>query len=203
MFIDEITCIGRNEILKNCRFHHGRYIGSVQSMYWSFCGGKIGKRQASRRNSRCQKTHCAMARPAGSRRIRQIPAEPKEVIIECWSAYRQLNLFPSPFLLNGWAYGLVINTIKESVILQSSLLIQVERSTSTSGHSCHLKPLRHGLKKNLRPQDKAPGLQGFHYTYILVNQLILLSFFPFVGVFVFYAEWQQACTVYAAYHWQK
>ena len=47
---------------------------------------------------------------------------------------------------------------------------------------------REERKKNLRPQDKAPGLLGFHYTNILVNQLILLLFFPFVGIFAIYVQ---------------
>ena len=54
-------------------------------------------------------------------------------------------------------------------------------------------------KKNLRPQDKAPGLQGFHYTNILVNQLILLLFFPFVGVFVIYVQVKK-CQVTTGVH---
>ena len=53
--------------------------------------------------------------------------------------------------------------------------------------------------KNLRPQDKAPGLQGIHYTNILVNQLILLLFFPFVGVFVIYVQVKK-CRVTTGVH---
>ena len=53
--------------------------------------------------------------------------------------------------------------------------------------------------ENLRPQDKTPGLLGFHYTNILVNKLILLLFFPFVVVFVIYVQVKK-CRVTTAVH---
>ena len=43
----------------------------------------------------------------------------------------------------------------------------------------------HPNKKKLRPQDKAPGLQGFHYNNILVNELITFGFFHFLAPLLF------------------